>query len=49
MKLQLEEFDLRVLELRNEIEKVKESKESYVLQIEQRETELEEKRKQEDN
>jgi len=43
MKLQIDEFDIRVLELGNEIEKVKESKASYVLQIEQRETELEEK------
>ena len=43
LKLQRDEFDIRVLELGNEIEKVKESKASYVLQIEQRETELEEK------
>jgi hypothetical protein len=43
MELQLEEYEIRILELQNEIEKVKELKAQYNLKILEKKKELGEK------
>lgn len=40
MELQMEEFDIRVLELQNEIDRVKEQKQSYDDKIQEKKKEL---------